>query len=88
MRFYVQDPHVHGLAVLDRRESVLVISSFGDTGNEARAALETVALALNAATDPDYQGPKTDAFKNVYPPLNWRVIQYLSSMYHKRNEVF
>lgn len=78
VRFYVQKPHVDGLAVLDRDRSALVISSFGDTCEEAERALKTVATALNAATCPRRSMYATDAFKGVHDSLNWRVIEYLA----------
>jgi hypothetical protein len=80
MRFYVQDPHIDGLAVLDRQDSSMVISSFGDASQVALEALQTVAKALNAATDPTSQGSRTDAFKRVYSDLNRRVIEKLSEI--------
>lgn len=53
-RFYVQEPHSDGLAVIDRELGTMVISSFGDTAYPAKMSLDAVAAALNAATDPSY----------------------------------
>lgn len=80
MRFYVQDPHVDGLAVIDRERSTMIISSFGDVQNDARAGLWSVARALNAATDPNYTDAmgRADIFRAVHPNLQWRVIKYLA----------
>jgi hypothetical protein len=79
MRFYVQDPHIDGLAVIDRETGSMIISSFGDTGEWARSTLQILANSLNAAVDPDYDRPRTDAFKDVcHTPLAWRCIEHLS----------
>ena len=85
-RFYVQEPHVDGLAVLDREKSTMIISSFGDRDHNAWVALTAVADALNAATDRTYPYA-TNEFKRVQweaPELVWRVIEYLSYLYLDR----
>ena len=87
-RFFVQNPHFEGLAVLDRKTGSLVISSFGDTGELAEEALKAVAAALNAATNGTYPNP-TDEYKRLSieaPSLQWRVIDYLASLYQAASE--
>lgn len=87
-RFYVQEPHIDGLAVIDRELSTLVVSSFGDTGYHAKVALDAVAACLNAATDRTYPYASNE-FKRLQheaPDLVWRVIEHLAFLYLRATE--
>lgn len=79
-RFYVQDPHIDGLAVIDCEQHSMVISSFGDREDRARTMLQALADCLNAATDPDYEGARTDAYKACPDVLKWRAIEHLAAL--------
>lgn len=78
-RFYVQKPHVDGLAVIDGEKHALVISSFGDTSDRALDQLERFAAGLNAALSTDWR--RTDHFKAIPAPLMWRAVEWLAIMY-------
>lgn len=89
-RFYLQEPHIDGLAVLDRYTSSLVISSFGDTSDQARGPLEAVAACLNAATDETYPAA-TNEFKRLErdaPMLVWRVVEWLAHIIRAQKQAY
>lgn len=82
-RFYVQNPHIDGLAVIDRNKHALVVTSFGDTSDFALDHLERFAAGLNAATSPQYSLYETDAYKAIPDVLMWRAVEWLSILYRE-----